>query len=163
MHGERTAEDSSPAATAANGGSDGTQRQPAPADAAAWSQSADEEVSVRRDDAAQRIAEESSLATVAQVEADDTMRSDAVHRLRFAVSPEAVPALGRVLASDASPRVRYEALESLRTLFVNDMDPDGTIQQIIQAAEYDADPRVAAHAREISREIRELLTPVDTD
>lgn len=97
------------------------------------------------------------LIAVATGSSDLSMRAEAVTALRQAESADGIVALGQVVMSDPSPRVRSEAINSLRVLFVNDYDADGAIRAILQSASSDRDPGVAALARETYREILALL------
>ena len=163
LHAGRPAAGAAAAGAPGSGTVAGMDLRSAPASETEATEAPDQETIVRRADAAARVDEASALASEAQGASSDELRADAVHRLRYADAAHAVPALGQVLGSDASPRVRYEALDSLRVLFASDLDPDGTIRQFIQSAEGDADPRVAAHAREIGTEIQGLSAQAVAD
>jgi hypothetical protein len=88
---------------------------------------------------------------------DPVMRAEAVNQLSRAETPMGIVALGDVARSDPSPQIRIEAINSLRVLFVNDSDADGAIRAILLKASGDRDPAVAAHAREVYREVIELV------
>jgi len=104
-------------------------------------------------------AEQKEWVAEALTSADVESRVAAIERLRETDSPETTDGLTQVLATDTSTHARLVAIESLKTVAGNRLDPDGAIRAALLAAASDPDRDIATNARIAYEEINAAVGP----
>lgn len=96
---------------------------------------------------AQTLAEVNALSAQALTAATPSDRFAAIVKLKHAMpTPDAVQAMGIILATDPLPRNRMMAIDSLRNMAARE-DADGMARAALKNASLDTDAAVAARAR----------------
>jgi hypothetical protein len=97
-----------------------------------------------------------ALAQAARSEPDDTWRANAVDELVIQRRDDTLVVLIEVAVSDAVLDIRYRALEALWYAAADGLDSRGLIQDTLEGALADPEPRIAALAERALEDLRTL-------